>query len=564
MPSFYDALNVSSSAAEAELRSAYRRQALATHPDKGGTPEAFRLVVTAFETLTDPVRRAAYDLQLRRARAAPKERRVATGPAGPAGPAAKRTRTSGEKKAKGEDGHATRSTPSGPSTRAEPPEECKDNVAWVQELLRLSQVALRARLQAMTEEVLRRLLEFLESCDQSTLATVVPSGSAGSAGSAGSSSESEELSEEAEPLLAICAADADEEGNEVNEVNEEGEVKQCDQQSGERKLLRGICRNKRDSSYQASVYFKGVGAYSQSTVDLNKIIDLHISLVRMRQRFYEHLAAGCSCREALSHAVTEMHSNRAASQSPAIRIRFCCRCTTNNSNRRLDLEELFPIWESELANKAKMQEERQQRHRQMQAARQAEKQEEEARKRKEAAQRHQERQERRQEKLQTAEERKLLREARRREREARAEARQQRKAAARVRKLKFLHQEVQNMLQRLRMQRERVLQKAFGVKVLPEGLVLGKVPGVQGAHVCAQLRLQNGSQCNGPLRKDLSLARSDFRELSILQRRRGDGALHVELQRRELEAMTTSSCPAWLRRASSRKDQELGGDRTWT
>ena len=62
MPSFYEALNVSSSAAEPELRSAYRRQALATHPDKGGTPEAFRLVVAAFETLTDPVRRAAYDV----------------------------------------------------------------------------------------------------------------------------------------------------------------------------------------------------------------------------------------------------------------------------------------------------------------------------------------------------------------------------------------------------------------------------------------------------------------------------------------------------------------------
>ena len=82
MPSFYEALNVSSSAAEAELRSAYRRQALATHPDKGGTPEAFRLVVAAFETLTDPVRRAAYDVQLAHAlRATPNKRRVDTDPA---------------------------------------------------------------------------------------------------------------------------------------------------------------------------------------------------------------------------------------------------------------------------------------------------------------------------------------------------------------------------------------------------------------------------------------------------------------------------------------------------
>ena len=105
-------------------------------------------------------------------------------------------------------------------------------------------------------------------------------------------------------------------------------------------------------------------------------------------------------------------------------------------------------------------------------------------------------------------------------------------AATRAQKLEFLRQEVQNMLQHL-------LQKAWAVKALPEGVVPFKAPGFQGAHVCAQLRLQNGSKCTGPPRKDLSLAQIDFRELSILQRRRGDEALRVELHRRELEAMTT-------------------------
>ena len=38
-----------------------RRQALATHPDKGGSAEAFRAVVEAFETLGDSNLRAAYD-----------------------------------------------------------------------------------------------------------------------------------------------------------------------------------------------------------------------------------------------------------------------------------------------------------------------------------------------------------------------------------------------------------------------------------------------------------------------------------------------------------------------
>ena len=36
MPSLYEALHVDSSVAEAELRSAYRQQAFATHPRQGG------------------------------------------------------------------------------------------------------------------------------------------------------------------------------------------------------------------------------------------------------------------------------------------------------------------------------------------------------------------------------------------------------------------------------------------------------------------------------------------------------------------------------------------------
>ena len=143
---------------------------LATHPDKGGTPEAFRLVVEAFETLADPLRRAAYDLQLANAGAAREECRVA-GPSGhdakEAPPPAKRT--SGEyprstpKKAKGKNGHATRATPGmapgGKPSDSQPPEECKDKTAWVRELLGLGQRALRnVRIKSMAEEVLRLMI----------------------------------------------------------------------------------------------------------------------------------------------------------------------------------------------------------------------------------------------------------------------------------------------------------------------------------------------------------------------------------------------------------------------
>mmetsp|Transcript_51579 Transcript_51579/g.144126 ORF Transcript_51579/g.144126 Transcript_51579/m.144126 type:complete len:493 (-) Transcript_51579:10-1488(-) len=61
LPDFYQVLQVSLDATTAEIRSAYRRNALLCHPDKGGTVESFQLLVCAFETLADEVSRAGYE-----------------------------------------------------------------------------------------------------------------------------------------------------------------------------------------------------------------------------------------------------------------------------------------------------------------------------------------------------------------------------------------------------------------------------------------------------------------------------------------------------------------------
>lgn len=59
----YEALGVPSTASTAEIHMAYKRRALTTHPDKGGTAEEFQRVSEAFQVLSDTASRERYDQQ---------------------------------------------------------------------------------------------------------------------------------------------------------------------------------------------------------------------------------------------------------------------------------------------------------------------------------------------------------------------------------------------------------------------------------------------------------------------------------------------------------------------
>lgn len=65
MPTHYQVLGITDGASAEEVKHAYRRLVKAAHPDAAGDPDEFRLITEAYDVLSDPAQRNAYDRSLR-------------------------------------------------------------------------------------------------------------------------------------------------------------------------------------------------------------------------------------------------------------------------------------------------------------------------------------------------------------------------------------------------------------------------------------------------------------------------------------------------------------------
>ena len=61
--SYYDVLGIKPGASPDEIKKAYRKLASKHHPDKGGDQQRFKDISVAYDTLSNPQKKAEYDAQ---------------------------------------------------------------------------------------------------------------------------------------------------------------------------------------------------------------------------------------------------------------------------------------------------------------------------------------------------------------------------------------------------------------------------------------------------------------------------------------------------------------------
>lgn len=505
-PRCYDMLGLHRNASEVEVRSAYRRRALATHPDKGGTAIAFRAVVAAFEVLSTIVSRLAYDKELQ-------DSGSSDGLLSAEWPAASKEASLKAPKKRRAHRSEVSFAESSSSFQAGNDGEQRDQSVEVllRDLLAMAVEGWNERLSQASTPVVQAAAERLsvfERHNSSGQAGQEPGDTrpekASDPGGLGRTTRRKRQAKEEDPNSDASTDSLDEETlqlaiGDIDDDDSFGKAVESEDilpPSASRRPLRSInirgvyCRG--NKGYGAAAYLHGFVMLSPQLDSLDEAIDFHTYLLRIRQRVKQGLAGEMTFEELIQEEVSALQAERQSSSLEPLQLSYMAVMPDGKNNLNSPctrvLDKALRFWAQLRPLKA-------------------------IRKRS----------------LRLAAFQALLLEMRAEALEERTQLRELK--AKRQRIYRFLRRALQHRLAR----DTAVLKKLWGVNELPCGIEL--CPVAEATMLCATLDLKDGSKLWGPPRKCLRQAVQERTELLRLQGRAGDEAVQVEAAYREADAM---------------------------
>eukprot|EP00929_Paragymnodinium_shiwhaense_P121505 TRINITY_DN9376_c0_g1_i4.p1 TRINITY_DN9376_c0_g1~~TRINITY_DN9376_c0_g1_i4.p1 ORF type:complete len:490 (-),score=43.80 TRINITY_DN9376_c0_g1_i4:50-1519(-) len=329
----YAILELPFDAPDIDVRSAYRRKALATHPDKGGSHAAFLQVVQAFEILGDVIQRTSHDASREQSG------RLNSAKQSCSGTSCKRPRNSyngsNNMSSKPQQRKADAANPTAPSTarrETEAADEAKPD--WLQGgaglegLLHSDGAAIQEHLsrlpcnelKELEQQLNRWLLRRPSTTRCQDVQQIQASLTAGQREETSGGCESSSSGEDEDPVLALC-----------DELAENGDGPATPAGTGEKGAAAGNIRGIRQRhTRQGMVYHATLGIESfvivaRGSNDLQEAIDMHIALVRTRQLIRAARHANFDFPDCAMAAFKQVEQERQQSGSPEWKPRFFVR-----------------------------------------------------------------------------------------------------------------------------------------------------------------------------------------------------------------------------------------------
>lgn len=534
----YDCLCVPRSANLATLRSAYRHAALITHPDKGGTSSSFLATVEAFETLSDPDRRAAYDRQLevrglRDGLGIPRSPPAAVAPAPASGGAPAASSNEAAQAAPATAGRckkAQRSRPRSATPNSSNPDDGGSEAGslWEVFVACADEEALRRRVGELSYWSLEALLAWrkaLRSRRAAQRGKSTPTGQGRRPGRAGKSSR-------AEAKVLALGDNEPQQAPPGTGVVQRGVTRRLHKRHPAEQHVttsRGVfcAHGKSQQDYVAAVGWSSFLVTTRSTRSVAEAVDWHIDLVNIKQLAKRRIREGWDFGEAVKATVAETLAAREAEGKDSLLLRFASSMSCQGHKISLPLSELAAALEQRLeimalrASGASFADIVAVKDRFVSAAR-----------------------ERR--RLQFA----MHKAARKAAQKAARKAAEARRLAETAQKAARQRAGTRSTLRLERLVKEqlRIIRKRLGVQRLDQGVDAvqlhdGPFPEVL-AYAELSTSLPNAGDatrrplCTGPLRSSIAEAAADRDMLCRIRRDRGDEVACAEARRLDLEAMT--------------------------